>query len=220
MKNFIFVDFDKLVTNNYKGEFTGFDDAKLEALASVIKNEVVAMGKNSEVEIMLITAVPEKEVLGKFIEEGYAFANNVAFLGKEDTESTASAIFNFVLNNIRDVNDYIVLGTATSRYVRIPSDKVILVDENKTIDAESIITKLISIRHKREMAVEKILENVGKLKKEFLANQKEPNKPAEPKESKSTIDGAQTSQTNTAKTDTKSATSGAQTSNDNTPKSN
>ena len=173
MKNFIFVDFDELVTNNYKGDFTGFNDEKLEALAKVIENEVVAMGKESDVEVMLITAVPENEVLGKFIEEGYKFANKVEFLNKEEGESTAAAIFNFVLNNVRDVIDYVVLGTVNEKYVRIPSDKVILVDANKTIDAESIVKKLISIRHVREMAVEKIMENVGKLKEEVLKGKKE-----------------------------------------------
>ena len=178
MKNFIFVDFDKLVTNNYKNEFTGFNDVKLEALAKVIENEVIAMGKQSEVEVVLITAIPEREVIGKFIEEGYAFANSVEFLGKEKGESAASAIFDFVLSNVRDVNNYVVLGTSASKYVRIPNDKVIFIDEAQAINAENIIKKLISVRHVREMAVEKIMEKVKQIKEE-VAKEKPANKQPE-----------------------------------------
>ena len=230
MKNFIFVDFDELVTNSYKGEFTGFNSEKLEALAKVIENEVIVMSKESDVEVVLITEIPEKEVLGKFIEKGYKFANSVEFLRKEDSESTASAIFEFVLNNIRNVSDYVVLGTAASKYVRIPNEKIIIVDENKTINAESVITKLISIRHARKMVVEKIMENIGKLKEEVLNHSKEDeDKSVSPDESKtlstktpdedeSKAPSTKTPDASKTKATDKTTTSRAQSTNSNTSK--
>jgi len=178
MKNVIFVDFDKIATKRYKGEFTGFDNAMLEKLAEFIAKEITVMDNTVNTNITLVTDVPEKTIISEFLKKGYDFVKDVEIKSKTKGISVANEIHNFLLENYKEVNGYVVLGSKAGHYVNIPDNKLIIIDApNVTVD--NVVLGILANEAMKEHKEKSIREEIAKVKETIAVNVKEGKQPTE-----------------------------------------
>lgn len=168
MKNYIFVDFDNIATVKYEGNFIGYDEAELDKLAKIIDLEIASSEEDSK--IVLITKLNPRDVMAKIIKEGYDFFNRVEIV-KNEGVSVGEFIFNYLINNASDIENYVVLGNSDVDYVYVPSTKLVQVD--KVENPESVIAYTIEMKITHESKKEKLMDLVTGLKEKVEQKIKE-----------------------------------------------
>ena len=168
MKNYIFVDFDNVATLEYKDNFIGYDEAELDKLAKIIDLEIASSEEDSK--IVLITALNPRDVMAKIIKEGYDFFNRVEIV-KNNGVSVGEFIFNYLIANASDIENYIVLGSSNTDYVYIPSTKLVQVD--KVENPENVIAFTLEMKITHESKKEKLMNLVTDLKEKVEQKIKE-----------------------------------------------